>query len=96
MGQTEWQRGEGCVSFGKLRVNRAFNRNFGATFFEIAASNIGYIGNGRANAECGAAMRFDAAPTSDEFDFAGAERVVHVKSECHALFASFRDPQRLR
>ena len=91
MGQTERERRQCRVAFGKLRINRALNRNIGAALFEIAASHVGHIGNGRANAKRRAAMCFGAVPTGGEFDFAGAERVVHMKSECHALFVSFGD-----
>ena len=91
--EAEWNCGKRRVAFGKLRIDLALDRNFGAAFFEIAAPHIGHERHRWTNAKSGTTSRFDSVSAGNEFDFTRPESVVRVKSECHTLFVSFRDSQ---
>ena len=81
------------LAFGELGIDRPCNLYVRVSFFEIAAANIGRVGNGRPNTQRSAAARLDPISARDELDFGGAQLVVHMESKLRALFAAFGDPQ---
>src|SRR5206468_11795185 len=80
-------------ALGKLGIDRPRNLNVHVSFFEITATNIGCVGNGRANTQRSTASRLNTVSARDELYFAGAEHVVDTEAELRALLASFCDSQ---
>src|SRR5947199_419308 len=81
------------LSLGELGIDRPRNLDIHVSFFEIAAANIGRVGNGWTNTQRSAATRLDPISARDELYFAGAEHVVDMEAELRALLVSFCDSQ---
>jgi hypothetical protein len=67
-------------AFGELGIDLTCNLNIRVSFLEIAAANIGRIGNGWTNAERSAPARFDSISAGHKFDFTRAEHIVDVEA----------------
>src|SRR4029453_4565730 len=81
------------VALGELGIDRPCNLNVHVSFFEIAAANIGLVGDGPTNTQRRAAPRLNTISARDELYFARAEHVVDMEAELRALFAPFWDSQ---
>src|SRR5580693_5787101 len=95
MRQTERHRGKCRVALCEFRINLTFDWKIDARLFETAAANIGHVRNSRPDTERRSPVRFNSVSAGDEFNFARAERVVHVESEGYALLVPLRDLQLL-
>src|SRR4029077_6495977 len=91
--ETQRDRCDRSFAFGEFGIDRACNLNIRVAFLEIAAANIGHIGNRWTNAQRSAPARFDSISTGYKPNFAGAEHVVDMEAQLHALFAAFGDSQ---
>src|SRR5436309_14392559 len=81
------------LAFGELGIDRPCNLYLRVSFFEIAAANIGRVGNGRPNTQCSAAARLDPISARDELDFGGAQLVIDTEAKLRATLAAFGDSQ---
>src|SRR5947208_16829073 len=79
------------LAFGELGIDRPCNLYVRVSFFEIAAANIGRVGNGRPNTQRSAAARLDPISARDELDFGGAQLVVHMESKLRVVSAALGD-----
>src|SRR4030095_6658289 len=81
------------LALGELGIDRPCNLNVHVSFFEIAAANIGRVGDSRTNTQRSVAPRLNTISARDELYFAGAEHVVDMEAELRALLAPFCDSQ---